>query len=232
MSGNPMDQGYLLIADRLAAFVRDHPTGRIETELLYSQFDPAVSTGLVVVGAKVFKDGGSSVPDGMGMSGMQIPGTTNFTKGSEVENSETSAIGRALAAVGYLAKNPDGSARFASDDEIVMKRGYTTVQADAINTRPQPTDPKAKATRPQINRMFALAKASGIDTKTPDGKKLLQNIVLAATGKHSSTQLTMGDMDRVYERLSESIDQDKDDAQLQADKLAAVLEATGGEVIE
>ena len=238
MSGNPMDQGYVLVAERLAAFVKDHPNGRIETRLVASHFDPAVlveqevtqrgekillkfkGAGLVVVEAKVFKTAGSTEPDGTGLASMTIPGQTNYTRFSETENAETSAVGRALAMIGYLAKNPDGSARFASDDEIRMKKEDT-------DERPQPADPKAKASRPQINRMFALAKEAGIDTKTPDGKKLLQDIVLAATGKHSSTQLTMGDMDKVFTMLEKG----KDDAQLESDRLAAIVEASGGEVV-
>lgn len=81
---------------------------------------------------------------------------------------------------------------------------------------PTARDPGAKATTAQIGRMFGLAKKAGIDTSTDDGKKLLQKIVLEATGKFSSKQLTMGDMDKVYKTLETD---------------AALVEASGGEII-
>jgi hypothetical protein len=41
---------------------------------------------------------------GTGWSSLQIPGATPFTKGSEIENCETSAWGRAIAALGFEVK--------------------------------------------------------------------------------------------------------------------------------
>jgi hypothetical protein len=189
-----MDQGYVLVADRLAQFVKDFPNGRIVTTLDHVSYDPAVAVGFVVVRAEVFKAQGATVADGTGLSSMPIPGLTNFTRGSEVENTETSAIGRALAAIGYLAKNPDGTSRYSSDDEIAMKKS-------GAEDKVQPKDPGAAATRPQLNRMYALAKEAGIETHTAEGKKVLQAIVLAATGKRQKADLTMADMDAIYKAL-------------------------------
>jgi hypothetical protein len=129
---------------------------------------------------------------------MPIPGLTNFTRGSETENAETSAIGRALAAIGYLAKNEDGSNRYSSHDEIDMKKGDGEAES-----KPQPKDPKSPATRPQLNRMYAIAKKQGIDTSTTEGKKTLQAIVLMATGKRQKADLTKADMDLVYKTLED-----------------------------
>lgn len=68
----------------------------------------------------------------------------------------------------------------------------------------QPTgqhSPTDKATQPQLNKMFAMAKNVGIDLGTEEGKTTLKAIVLAATGKKSSSQLTSGDMDGIYKTL-------------------------------
>jgi hypothetical protein len=115
MSGNPIDNGYITVAIRHSAFVEDYPNGLIETYLAHA------SAGLVVVHCSVWKNredaDNDKRADGTGMASMPIPGPTTFTKNSEVENAETSALGRALAAIGYHAKET-----MASQDEIDMKR--------------------------------------------------------------------------------------------------------------
>jgi hypothetical protein len=58
-------------------------------------------------------------PAGIGHSAMQIPGATPYTRGSEIENCETSAVGRALVMAGLPSK------RIASDDEIRSKAAPT-----------------------------------------------------------------------------------------------------------
>lgn len=58
-----------------------------------------------------------------------------------------------------------------------------------------------KATQAQLGRMFAMAKDAGIDLGTDDGKKAMQAIVFAATGKRSSKQLKKDDMDVIYQTL-------------------------------
>ena len=55
----------------------------------------------------------------VGLSWMQVPGATNFTRGSELENTETSAWGRALIA----ALEADSRPAIASQDEIRKAEG-------------------------------------------------------------------------------------------------------------
>jgi hypothetical protein len=52
---------------------------------------------------------------------MPIPGKTPYTKDSEVENAETSAWGRAIAALGFEVHNS-----IASAEEVAMKAGDPT----------------------------------------------------------------------------------------------------------
>jgi hypothetical protein len=118
----PMDAGYVMVADRHAQFVIDHPNGIINTELAFAT--SADGVGLVVVKASVWKERANMEarhnPDGTGLASMPIPGVTSFTRNSEVENAETSALGRALAMIGYHPKST-----MASEDEIHMKKGDT-----------------------------------------------------------------------------------------------------------
>lgn len=193
MAGNPMDNGYVMVSERHAAFVKDYPEGVIKTSLQFLSYDNAEQQGLCVVGAEVWKDRKAAVAgepaDGTGLSSMPIPGVTSFTKNSEVENTETSAIGRALAAIGYHAKES-----MASAEEIAAK---------SEPTKPKRASTIDAATPAQLKRMYALAREAGIDVREAEGKELLAAVVLARTSKRSSKQLTKADMDSVYEALKQ-----------------------------
>jgi hypothetical protein len=103
---------YVDVAERIRAWYEAYPNGRIETAVL--EHDDK----RVVIEAKAYR---GEVPDekpaGVGHSAMQIPGSTPYTRGSEIENCETSAVGRALVMAGLPSK------RIASDDEIRSKAG-------------------------------------------------------------------------------------------------------------
>lgn len=101
---------YVDVASRIEAWYEKHPEGRIMTTII--EFTPAVAT----VRAEVYRDIGD-YPAGVGHSYLAIPGTTPYTKGSELENAETSAVGRALVMAGIPAKN------VSSSNEVESKRG-------------------------------------------------------------------------------------------------------------
>lgn len=208
----PMDNGYKMVSERHAQFCIDHKQGVVKNTVEHFFYDAAQQKGFVTVKSEVWKERSSAVKgepaDGVGNASMPIPGPTSFTKNSEVENAETSALGRALAMIGYHAKES-----LASGEEIASKDTGEPKEYKA-------KDPNKEASEAQIKRMFALARNAGIDMKTDEGKKVLQQIVLTATGKHSSKQLTMGDMDIIYKAL-------------EADDLTdKIIQITGGELVE
>ena len=192
---NPIEQGYITVAERHAAFVKDYENGAVQTELVYANYDAARQAGLVIVSCSVWKDRGSRVkgepPDGTGLASMPVPGPTNFTRNSEVENAETSALGRALAMIGYHAKES-----MASEDEVNSKSAGASKEEQA--------EAKGGATAAQKRKMFAMARDAGIDVGHQDGKTILQAIVLASTGKRSSKQLLQDDMEAVFSALEQS----------------------------
>ena len=103
---------YVDVAERIRAWYEAYPNGRIETAVL--EHDDK----RVVIEAKAYRgDVPDEKPAGVGHSAMQIPGSTPYTRGSEIENCETSAVGRALVMAGLPSK------RIASDDEIRSKAG-------------------------------------------------------------------------------------------------------------
>jgi hypothetical protein len=100
---------YVQVSDRIAAFYAKHPAGSIQSEIV------TLNEKLVVVKAWAYRDADDARP-GIGHSSLQIPGTTPYTRGSEVENAETSAWGRAIAALGFEVRKG-----IATRDEIENK---------------------------------------------------------------------------------------------------------------
>jgi hypothetical protein len=111
---------YVDVAERIRAWYEAYPNARIETKIIEH------TEKRVVVEARAYRGvkGDSQSDDlgflddrpaGIGHSAMQIPGATPYTRGSEIENCETSAVGRALVMAGLPSK------RIASDDEIRAK---------------------------------------------------------------------------------------------------------------
>lgn len=188
MSSNPMDNGYVTVAERLAAFTEEHKAGLILTELL------SHTPTFVVVGAKVYRDRASAddgkLPDGTGMASMPIPGPTRFTENSEVENAETSAIGRALAAIGYLAKDENGKARISSAEEIASKSGES-----GSKRRTSKKSGEELASTKQLGMIRALAGELEMDDDE------LREFTKKETGKLNSKQITKEDASAMIDVL-------------------------------
>jgi hypothetical protein len=101
---------YVEVADRLREWYEKNPSARIVTSIVEQ------TEKRVTVKAEVFRKAEDLLPAGVGHSALGIPGTTPYTRGAELENAETSAIGRALVAAGLPSK------KIASADEVLSKR--------------------------------------------------------------------------------------------------------------
>lgn len=189
----PMDAGYVMVAERHSKFVEDHPDGRIETRLVSSNYDAGLGKGFVVVEAKVWKNKGSMTdgyglpPDGTGLSSMPIPGLTSFTRGSEVENCETSAVGRALAMIGYHAKET-----MASKDEIDMKKPDSTVVEDFKAAVEAGSPDLRDATPAQKAKVMSWGK------KLLGDEKAVRAFVKKEVGVFKSADLTRDHIDKLF----------------------------------
>jgi hypothetical protein len=107
---------YVDVKERVRLFYDRHPDGRLVTADISMSHDP---DGTVRVWGKALAYRSPEDPlPGVGWSYMAVPGTTPYTRGSEVENVETSAWGRAIGALGI---GIDKS--IASADEIANKDG-------------------------------------------------------------------------------------------------------------
>ena len=101
---------YVPVNERIAAFIDAFPTGSLQSEITH------LDDGIVVVKAWAYRTPDDARP-GVRHSSLLIPGSTNFTRGSEIENAETSAWGRAIAALGFEVKRG-----IASREEVENKQ--------------------------------------------------------------------------------------------------------------
>ena len=127
---------YVPVNERILSFYEQFPEGSLQSEITH------LSDGLVVVKAWAYRTADDIRP-GIGHSSMEIPGHTSFTRGSEVENCETSAWGRAIASLGFHVKRG-----IASRDEVENKSGerdtprprQTRQNRNLTPTPPQPRE--------------------------------------------------------------------------------------------
>jgi hypothetical protein len=136
---------YVPVNERIDQFYRAHPEGSLQSEIV------ELTAERVTVKALAYR-----VPDdprpGIGHSSLEIPGKTSFTKGSEIENAETSAWGRAIAALGFEVKRG-----LASAEEVRNKQPEQRGPAKAAPT------PNAAPVQYRRGELAGLMKQHGLD---------------------------------------------------------------------
>lgn len=93
----PLD-GYAPVANRIALFYSTYPEGRITTKLLPARREE------IAVKAFVYRRQGDTLPAATGLASERI-GDGEVNTYACLENTETSAIGRALANLGFAASD-------------------------------------------------------------------------------------------------------------------------------
>jgi len=89
-------EDYAPVADRIELFYRDHPTGRITTKLV------AREGREIIVKAFAYRNADDTLPAATGYAA-EREGDGEVNAVACLENTETSAIGRALANLGFTA---------------------------------------------------------------------------------------------------------------------------------
>lgn len=121
-----IDTAYAPVADRIALFYERFPTGRIVTQLaMHNEHE-------IVFQASVYRTEASRKPSATGWASERI-GDGDINTVACLENTETSAIGRALANLGFTA-----SSRRPSVEEIA-KVTRARARADQAKTLPSLT---------------------------------------------------------------------------------------------
>lgn len=154
MARNFIPDDYVDVAERIRRFYERHPEGRITTDMATWNED-----GIVFV-ARVYRDRTQPVdmPDAVGWA-HEVPGQGHVNKTSAVENCETSAIGRALANLGFPVK--DGEPRPSRQEMQKVERA---------RERARPKD-DAPATDDQLRAIDRLAVERAIPARQEEAFK-------------------------------------------------------------
>lgn len=102
--------GYIEVPDRIRAFKEKYPDGSLQGDWELREVGDAT---FVVYVARAYRTPDDERP-AMGMAWEPYPGKTPYTKDSELMNAETSAWGRAIVALGFLAQGE----KVASANEV------------------------------------------------------------------------------------------------------------------
>jgi hypothetical protein len=145
MSFNMND--YIDVKQRIALFYAKYPEGSLQFMFKgILDHDPEMIWGI----AYAYRFPGDTKP-AIGHAQELAKGKTNFTRGSEMQNLETSAIGRCI---GMLGLGIDGS--LASRDEVQAAQQRQETKAIPKGTRqgkPFSQDPATEAQRKLITRL-------------------------------------------------------------------------------
>lgn len=109
---------YVEVKDRIKLFYELFGQGRLVTGEVRLTTEPDGVPRVMVQGL-AYRSPDDPLP-GVGWSWLQLPGSTPYTRGSEIENAETSAWGRAIGALGILIDRS-----IASSQEVQNKAGET-----------------------------------------------------------------------------------------------------------
>ncbi len=169
-------EAYATVAERLAQFHKDHPDGRIVTKWV-NTYDTFTGARTWVVKATIYLDAGdqaNKLAKGTGYAS-ETEGTGGANNVAPLPNAETSAIGRALMAIGYaMNKDPntlasreemEKVARVAQQamDYLEIAKGIT----DVAELRKLYTKAKADGARPEVLEELKQI-AGSLDTGSED----------------------------------------------------------------
>ncbi|WP_061566359.1 hypothetical protein [Heyndrickxia coagulans] len=133
--GNRKDalKDYVEVNVRVEKFWEKYPNGRIQTDLV------SWENGVIVMKANVYKDINDQIPSANGFA-YEKEGSTFINKTSALENCETSAVGRALALLGFEIKKS-----IASREEVENAKLQQREEPQSTITPEQIGEIKTKA---------------------------------------------------------------------------------------
>lgn len=143
---------YAEVNQRIKAFRSVYPVGTIETEILSN------TNGVCVIKATVKDEVGKILATG---HAYEVEGSSFINKTSYLENSETSAIGRALGMCGFGIDTSVASA----DEVMNAQMNQDTSRSRGTNTAKASADTEL-IDLAKVNSVKAILKEKGISEKT------------------------------------------------------------------
>lgn len=183
MSGRFNLEEYEPVEERITKFWAAHPSGAIRTTLISDD------GGRVVFRAEAYKDAGSERPDATGYAD-ETKGSSNVNRTNHVENCETSAIGRALANLGFAVKGK----RPSREEMQKAARGEQQPSSPAEEPKAEAFDPKAflaslRFTKERQAELQEACKAGGIKLSA-----LLERCHSKGITKYAAVLVELGEM--------------------------------------
>ncbi len=191
---------YVDVQERIVRFWTEHPDGAIITRLM----SPPDDFSQCRYEAAAFKQRDHQRPDATGYA-FELAGAGGANQTSHEENCETSAIGRALANMGYATSRADRPSRQEMEK---VERLSPELVARPVAGRAQPAEPAGPdmATEPQKRAIFALsAKKWGTNGQAAANRRLLMRALFQA---ESSNDLTKGQASGLIKYLGETSAED------------------------
>jgi hypothetical protein len=120
---------YETVDSRLHRFHETHKNGRVHTELVTTRINDAGQIIQYVCKAEIYRDLLDPVPSATGYA-EEVLGSNPINRTSALENCETSAIGRALANLGFSTKGARPSQTEMTKAERTPKKSLTETIAE------------------------------------------------------------------------------------------------------
>lgn len=172
---------YVEVKDRIVQFYKDYPGGSLRCKE-WKLVEVAGQNYFVYV-AQALKDDNDETP-AEGIAWEPVPGTSNFTRGSEAQNCETSAWGRAIVALGISADKGIASANEIRNQEA----------------RHKAPDPKRVASITKQSKRKTLA-----DLLVKHFNKdadAIGEFIKTETGKDKTSELSIEEMDKLIKEMA------------------------------
>ena len=152
-------EGYVDVAARIAEFYEKYPEGSL-------QMDPPewveVDGHQFLMGRAYAYRTPDDVRPGIGTAWEAVPGRTPYTKGSELMNLETSAWGRALAALGIATRQGIATAQEVEGAKSRQSAPVTTTARSGPLAREQARNASKPATEAQIWKLRKTMREQGV----------------------------------------------------------------------
>jgi hypothetical protein len=204
---------YVDVAERITLFYQQFPDGRLATRSVDYREWPE---GGIVAVATAHRTADDPHP-AVGTAWEPVPGKTQFTRDSEVQNAETAAWGRAIVACGI------GTKKVASRQEVQARRSSPVAPAGRpVAARPSVPTPAAPTAAGDEHKRAHEAKTT-LDVKDPDRRLInpaqrkrlftvarttyklsddtIRTVVESLTGSRSTSDIQRWQLDQVMADL-------------------------------
>ena len=177
--GRNVLDNYVTVAERVASFYQSYPAGRITTQIV----EHDTQSGFILMRAEIYRSGDDAQPAATGHA-FEVRGESYVNKTSYIENAETSAVGRALALLGFEVRRG-----IASREEMEKVSRMDATERATATERPARPAPKRAETAAGAKAETGAGPGAGAETKTESKAETKAETSAAARAAEPSDDL-------------------------------------------